>query len=108
VELMDEPLEVRARELKLEVLDAGAEEGLALRTQRRLRAVAGIRLRALVEGRRGQLWPGLRLRPLVPGGRRRLRRLLGLCLGCGGGGGHGGTTLTSPAGAPLPDPEGPV
>jgi hypothetical protein len=50
VELVDEPVEVRPRQLEAEVLDAGAEEGLALRAQRGLSAVTRVRLLALMKG----------------------------------------------------------
>src|SRR5262249_45538270 len=61
MELVDEPLGGRARQLEPQVFDTSAEEGLPLRTQRRLRAVAGVGLLTLMEGGRTggrrRLWP---------------------------------------------------
>ena len=97
MELVDEPVEVRPRELEAEVLDAGPEEGLALGAQRRLSAVTRVRLLALVKGggpgrSHRRLWALACLQRRSLGRRRRHRLgrwvLLGLC--CGGGGGHGG------------------
>ena len=63
MELVDEPVEVGARQLQPQVLDAGAEERLALGAERGLCAVARVGVR-----------------PLVEDGRARRRHRLGPCL----------------------------
>src|SRR5262249_3396962 len=119
VELVDEALQVRTRELQPQVLDPRAEECLPLGAECRLGAVPWIRLGTLVEHGRARC--GLRSQWALQGrcGRRGLRGRCGLrgryglrslsggrslLRLSGSGGGHDrAMTLISRAGGPLPD-----